>query len=434
MKKLIAIAVVLALVAGAAFAQANVGIEVAGGLKVLSGSSEKILDTVESAKQGKPVFMTDDVVYAGGDMGEIRIFASGQTEDGKLGADVRFQSGSYGVGTNGWGWIWWKPIDQFRFQIGTNGGDVEFGLDGIGGWGFYGQADTVKVIGSGNVWGGGYTDIDIAIRKAYYGGFNDGAILTLTPAEGLVINIGIPFFKGDKRADDIFKKTEAQIKYDIANIGTVGLSIQGDLSDKQEGGYPANDNPTAYFFFGLTAVDNLGLDIGLGYKFADTVEFSGGGKATINNPLYLGLGASYNAGAFGIKLRTVMSLGGDRTVTPASGDTKVTPDQFKLLADILPSYAVNDNVTILLSAGLGILGAKYDADGKELMDSLGNTQARTAWHIEPYVSVKASGWWSPNIFFGIRLESNGKSDASSEKDKANTYVKWSVPIGIMMAF
>jgi hypothetical protein len=316
------------------------------------------------------------------------------------------------------------------------------------------------------VWGGGYAGpANINVRNAYYDGFNGGIILTLTPLEALTVNIGIPIFdnfqRGDKfggNSEKIFKHTEAQVTYDIANIGTVGFSIVGDMTDKQQGGAPANDNPEMFLYFGLSAIENLGLDIGLGYKLPDSVKTEGYGTVTVLNPFYVGLGASYNAGAFGIKLRTTMGFGGNTTIDddgvagagpgyeykPESGDTqKGPPAPFRMLIDILPSYAVNDNLTVLLSAGLGIIGkGKYEKASNEFADieydSDGHTTDRVAWHIQPYISLKASGWWAPNFYAGFRIQSSGDSYKDGTRDpygkNGDKYIDWAIPVGLVVSF
>jgi len=462
MKKLFLLAVVFALLGGVAFAdEISVGIEVFGGINFLEGSSAKKVYDEEKSKPGEdPVWKADEVHTTGlnGGMGRVRLNASGQNEAGTLGGNLRFDTD--GGDVQGDGWVWWQPISMFRLQIGTNAGDGEFGLDGIGGWGFYAVAHDVGLISSGNVWGGGYAGpANIKVRDAYYGGFNGGIILTLTPLEALKINIGIPVFdtfqggtKFGGRSEAIFKHTHGQVTYDLANIGTVGFSIEGDMTEKRHIPYdpssPENgDNPKMYLYFGLTAIENLGLDIGLGYKLPDSWKEEGYGTTTVYNPFYVGLGASYNAGPIGVKLRTTMGFGGGVETKPESGDTvKPVPAPFRMLIDILPSYAVNDNLTVLLSAGLGIRGkskqrkepgknefedAKYGPDDK--------TTDMVAWHVQPYITLKTSGWWAPNFYAGFRIQSGGDSYEKGVQDSiagkyGDKYINWAIPVGIAVAF
>jgi hypothetical protein len=56
-------------------------------------------------------------------------------------------------------------------------------------------------------------------------------------------------------------------------------------------------------------------------------------------------------------------------------------------------------------------------------------ESTVAWHIQPYVTVKAN-WWAPNFYAGIRFDSDGDPNGP----KGNKVVNWSVPIGIELEF
>jgi len=202
------------------------------------------------------------------------------------------------------------------------------------------------------------------------------------------------------------------------------------LSDKQDGEDPANDNPEVLFYFGLTAVENLGIDFGIGYKFADTSEITTGGVKvtnTINNPLYIGLTANYNAGGFGIKFRTVMGFAGSKKVE-GGGVTVEHDDPFTLGLDILPSFAVNDKVSVLFGAGLYVVGSEKIPDPEDPTKEI-DSDPVTAWYINPYITVKSS-WWAPNFYAGIRIDNAGGDKYNGDK----TYIQWSVPIGMAVSF
>jgi len=464
MKKLIAISVVFALVAGAAFA-ADVGAVVYGSVELAKGSGKK------DAKGDSPNPGT------GYSEGRVRLEASGENDDGTFGGYVRFQTGSQGGGVNAWGNGWWKPIEQVRFLIGSNGGDNFFGLEGVTGWGFYGVACDVKIIDNGNVWGGTYTGLgywinansswnSIRLRDAFYGGWDNGALLTITPMEALEINIGIPY--GDE-ARNSYPKTTAQIAYTAEGLGKFGVTYQGGIGHRdadptkavnntatwadlaagnpifKDDGSPAtaadvasaggditkfhtvgtegevNDPAKFFIFAGVTAIENLEIDVGFGYTMAYTKE----DKTKVQAPMAIGLGVGYNAGEFGVKVRTVATLAG--SVTPDGGDAIKIP--LMVLFDVLPSYAVNDNLSALCSIGVGYQ-AKSSNDGDKDSD-----YSKLAFHVQPYVEIKGGSTWHPNFFAGIRLETTGRKfkDGAESKD-GSTYMDWSVPIGIAFAF
>ena len=145
MKKLIAISVVFALVAGAVFAVDVTG-TVFGHYDVLKGDT------------GKDSAGNSNKVTAGGGMDRIRLDGAGEAGDGAFGGYIRTETHNHSVGkddalqdtnwdgepdsivVNGpggfYGNAWWKPIDQFKLLIGSNGGDGFIGKEGVTGWMF----------------------------------------------------------------------------------------------------------------------------------------------------------------------------------------------------------------------------------------------------------------------------------------------------------
>jgi opacity protein-like surface antigen len=471
MKKLVVISAVsalLVLLASPAFA-ADVSVEVIGKAELLNGSSGEI------AKDGVDANGIDK--YAVPDLGtayaipRVRIAASGQTENGVIGGWLRFDAGYYSYGFGGLneelaknsiplelgdigfayltpsGFVWWKPADVFKLQIGTNGGDGEFGLEGVTGWGFYALA-CETIIDNGNVWGGGYTGINSRFRNAFYGGFTGpGAIFTITPIEALVFNIGIPI-NGDS-ASSVYRKITAQITYDIEGAGKAGITFIGDMTEdglNADGDAPNNDNPSLYAYFNLTAVENFSLDIGIGYKFFDTYtntttvpnpgnpDIVTKTTMTINNPLAIGLGVSLKYDIFGFNARLITeflgSLKGETGVNGVSTSDSLDGG-FNLLFDILPSFDINDNLTIYLSAGLGVT---VGAESMDITDPV-NPKKVTAdpligWHVQPYVVVTPN-YWSGSFFAGVRLEQSINKDNGGG---GSQYLNWSIPIGITCSF
>jgi len=443
MKKLIAISVVFALVAGAAFA-ADVGAVVFGNVEIAKGSTQKDANG-DSPKPG-----------TGYSEARVRLEASGENDDGTFGGYVRFQTGSQGGDVSAWGNGWWKPIEQVRFLIGSNGGDNFFGLEGVTGWGFYGVACDVSIISNGNVWGGGYTDNGLRFRDAFYGGWDNGALLTITPNEALEINIGIPY-GGELR--DVYPQSTVQIAYKAEGLGTFGVTYEGGVGHRDAkpgnalviGKYEedgpwvidqntgtlkqeyrkddpivqtfgaekeVNDPMKFYVFAGITAIENLEIDFGLGYTLAYTTE----AKTKVQAPMAIGLGAGYNAGEFGVKARTVVSLMGS---SQDDGEDAVK-EPMKLLFDVLPYYAVNDNLNVLFSIGVG-----YQAK----QDKKDDDYAKIGFHVEPYIELKGGSTWHPNFYAGIRLETTGKKYKEGlESKEGSTYMNWSIPLGIAFAF
>jgi len=397
--------VVFALVAGAAFA-ADVGATVMGTIIPLKG------DSVEDSK-----------AEAGGLFGRIRFEASGQNEDGTFGGWLRMEAPNnwsgdglsggttYGEGVvAAGGFVWWKPVDIFKLQIGSNP-DGHFGADGNARWGFYQVAADVRIV------------MEDWATQAFYGGFGaPGAILTLTPIEALSINVGVPFLTTGwgEPAEDLYKKTVAQIAYDIGGIGKLAVTFTGDLGDHV--GYDttkwtvSGNGSSLYAYFGLSAIENLGVDIGLKFTLPVTED-----DYTYNAPLAVGLAVKFDAGAFGIKARVDAQLGETASAKGASDDWK---GNTVIIADVLPYFAVSDKLSAFLSAGLKITSP---ADNESLTGEKPG-DAVVGWHINPYIAVKAN-WWAPNFYAGLRIESDGVKGADDK-----TVTKWSVPIGIIFDF
>jgi len=492
MKKLILLSVIFALAAGSVFA-VDVSLEVQGGASLVKGSSKKTQVGINDDLS--PKYETPDNTTAF-NMGRIRIGASGQLEDGTLGGWLRFD-GAYGkypyfdndgntkIGLSyvtPAGFVWWQPAKFFKLQIGGNP-DGEFGLDGITRWNFYQMAGDVGV--ASESW---------AFGSAFFGGWNaPGIILTITPIEALVINLGIPIAGGV--AWEEYVSSTLQIKFDLGKIGTVGLTFVGDVI-KDEAVYTFvdpgvvrvpftfddvnNDSPKLYGFFALTLNENFGLDIGVGYKFPDEYtkkEITNHNYMDINfnnieatdkktetftahEPVSLGLGLSFKAGSFGLKTRVLGNFAGmlnydydysstdpDKTGPYKSISYSVSVSRgHEILFDILPYIAINSNFTFYFSAGLGIKGGAKNLYYEEAFDVYGNSlgikydlqgvpqfrQETVASETKWHINpyiVISPDYWKAAFFAGFRLESPYGKDDS---DKA--YVNWGIPIGISVSF
>jgi hypothetical protein len=480
MKKLIVLSVIFALVAGSVFA-ADIGATVIGKATLLQNSNEEYPD---GTKDGKNLYALG-YNKTGFGISRVRLGASGELEDGTIGGWLRYDGGDVA----GWGLAWWKPNDFIKLQIGSNP-DGEFGLDGIARWGFYQLAGDAGV--ASESW---------AFSSAFFGGWGlPGIILSITPTEAFAINLGIPLSTSDFAWEDYAKFT-LQAKFNIDGVGTAGLTFIGDTM-KDEGdfgkegtgsykytvdkvyfsdttGSPVytreevtkdvfkgsnNDNPEIKVYFGLSAIENLGIDIGIGYKFSDTYAYetpSGTYKKTQtitnNNPLAVGVGVSFNADAFGIKARV---LGEFLQSTTSEWSTTVPDDKtyetltlndkgYTVIFDVLPYFAINDTFTFYLSAGFktttGKQYAENDKDDPLKWKIETSERADFAWHVNPYIHISPS-YWSGAFFAGFRLDSTGGYGTDDEGkpagwfwngdkgDVRNRIINWSIPIGIVINF
>jgi len=466
MKKLIAISVVFALVAGAAFA-ADVSVDVFGGVSLIKGDTGKDgIDAKLVDKDGKPGATDSHKPAVSGQLNRVRIEGSGENDEGSFGAWARFETGAWwGAGSNtvsGVGTVWWKPLDPVKLTIGRNP-DGLFGADGITRWGFYQNANEVGV--TKEAWN---------FDPSFYGGWGDGgAILTLTPVEPLAINLAIPYFAGGEPKDAYMKST-LQVAYDIEGIGKFAITYKSGVGNKAaedptvykvagntwkfddsngtfiadpdaptpgdivgaNGKDPVHDPGQLWLYFNLSAIENLGIDIGLGYtmpksgKVIKDIETPWGKKTitegSYNEPIAVGVGAKYDAGDFGVKTRIQVQLAGKYV----EKDLKAEAIPLRLVFDVLPYYAVSESLSVLFSVGFDYLGACANNDDLRIKDDY----AKTGFHVEPYITIKSS-WWSPNFFAGIRIETDGVKYKDGAKNKdGSSVIEWSVPLGIAFSF
>ena len=381
MKKLIAISVVFALVAGVAFA-ADVSASVFGTANVLQGNTGKDPATSEDSK-----------VTSSGKMNRVRIDGSGEANE-NFGGYFRFDRHHWDNGLAFTGNVWWKPIDQFKLMIGGNDGDGFIGKEGNTGWMFYQTPTDVDVtFGGENVWGGGLYGFGLTTRHAFYerGDGQEDVYLFITPMDMLGINVILPFIsKNGQETADEFKQAIAQIdlKLDFGNIALTYVGGRGYDKDKNI------DEPASIFLYFGGSFGDLSLDVGLGYHMAK----AGGDVA---QPIGIGVGLKYATDAFGVKFRTTVALAGEDKST-------------KILADVLPYFPLSDNLTAFVSVGLGMV-----------MPESGDSQM--GWHFNPYLQVGEE--WGAKFLAGIKVKSNGKG-----ADGSDAVIDWAIPVALIVSF
>jgi len=401
MKKFIAVLAMVALVSGALFAQV-------GGYAFGAIGIENVI-----VSEGD----NPDAMLFGG-MGRINLEASADSDDGQFGVWMRFRGvqntpevdGEWMPNVGVWGSAFWKPIDQVKFQIGTNP-DNHFGADRITRWGFYQRIGDMGLVDVGNNYWNPYNTFSDNI---FFGGWSNGgygAILTITPVREIAINIGIPLAALDGEADfqpaiifganqmslfDAVTSSVVQVAAFIPDVGNAFVTYSSAVA------YAGNDSYDVvgkiFANFNLTAIDGVGVDVGVSYDLgSEEVGF--------------GLGAEYNTEEFGIKLRV---LGTTFTGMIADGDARKEGDGLNLAVDLLPSYAINDNLKVFCSVGIQMANATHDwADWAGL--GLG-------FHVNPW--IMASIGWDRNFYAGVRIF----QAPGDEK------VNWAIPILIVASF
>jgi len=399
MKKLIAISVVFALVAGVAFA-VDVSGTVFGHVNVLQG------DTGDDSK-----------VTAGGGMDRTRIDGSGETGDGDFGGYIRAQA--FTDFTIDSAYAWWKPLDQFKLIIGGFS-DAFWGKEGVTGWMFNQMPYDSSVAINPGIWCGPYWGSSVFLpggggegwnapmhnRYVFFEGFQYyGAALEITPADIATINIGIPFIdtpRGEEAAD-VFKAAVAQVSLNL-DFGNIAITYDGS----NRAGMKAGDSGAIFVYFGGSFGD-LNLDVGLSYHLASkNDEKPKWGTSDESLPIGVGVGLKYATDSFGVKFRTTAALAGS--------DKGACGDATYINASVLPFFILGDNLAAFVNVGLGM------QMGDIIKAKLGEDSIM-GWYFNPYLRVGAE--WGPTFYAGIQASSQGGKDA---------VINWAVPISLMVSF
>ena len=433
MKKLIAISVVFALVAGAAFA-ADIAVDVKGHVRLIQGDTGKIGGVTDPASGVSTPTTAAHKPTAAGAMPQFRISASGENDDGTFGAFFRWDAKDW----SGWdsdigkaeGHAWWKPLDALKILIG-GGPDGRFEQANVTRWGFYQVAGDVGVAGEG--W---------KFDPSFYGGWGDvGIDLIITPVEALEINIGIPFMSSAwQKVEKVYMKSTLQVAYNIENIGKFAITYKSDVGNKDavdatvfdpdtgdglNGEGDVHDTGKVWLYFNLTAIENLSIEVGFGYQLPQTYKDG----SSHNYPIAAGVGAKFDAGDFGVKAR-VQGLFAEQYKD--SSTTISAP--INVIFDVMPYYAISEALTFHFSVGVD-----YTTKPAEKAEEKFGDYAKVGFHVNPYITIKSS-WWAPNFYAGIRIYTDGmKFKDSVIKDDLGTkdgtsIINWSVPIGIAYSF
>jgi hypothetical protein len=420
MKKLIAISVMCALVAGAAFAETSVGGQVFVGGALLRGDNIK-------DSQPQTIGLNNDKYNTA-----LKVNFS----EGSAGGRIRILGNiSNSEAFDEW-FGWWRPIPQLKIQVGVNK-DGDWGTAQISGWGFTGEN---KINGDGSPgnqgamaeYNGYQEGRNHSRTTGWYGGISVPSLnISLYPIDGLSVNIAFPW--NTANAGFTLSKFEAQVQYRLTDIGTVSLSFQsntGYLEADPDSWHPAGvtdatQSPKIFASFYLTAIDGIGVDVGIAYKFPFNNEAD---KTVTNHPFEVGLGFRYGQGDFAFKLRAAASLG--ESVVVDGGDPAKKPTQIS--ASILPSYKIG-TVTVFLYGGIGIQAVE-DWEKESGIFASSGSNAVVAWFVNPYVFIPAGGL---RFKVGFQLWSDGVGYPYYENgtQKFDTpVIGWSVPFGFYAYF
>jgi hypothetical protein len=357
---------------------------------------------------------SDDIISTLGRVA-ARIQITGQNDNGTFGGFVRVTNANYirfdQVARAG---VWWQPLSFLKVQLGYH---VDYGVQTyVVGWGFNGDAgDFLDGVA-------GYGEYAPRRNGVFVNGLDDGddvyaASLTLTPLDGLAIRFGVPFWQPGEAgwfasqtdaaglAKNVWSDSFGQVTYNINGIGEVAVSFDGS---------PRGQASNLYASFNVSAVDKLGLNIGVKYGLPVSTNNDGDDLGyTVYSPFKIGLGASYQVSdLFGIKARLYAGFAGN--TTPDKGDAN--PDPALISFELQPNLDLKV-VKVALNFGMDITTENQDANGDKEADST------LKWWVTPYVSKTIGGG---AVWAGVNLVSTPQS--------GDNIFQWAVPMGIMYSF
>jgi len=403
MKKFLAVLVVLTLVAGAAFAELGFGGEL--GFKVDLAKGDTKEESYVTTGAGYTNARVDANLSGDSWGGKMRLLGGGTPS-----------TGTWWVGGGPFAFLWWQPIDQLKIQMGRNM-DSDWGAAQITGWGFNAEAQDYVAVDkdSGQIG----SDYWTGRNAGFYPGYNGyGLGLSIYPAEGVAINIGLPFADADPILYKNLAKIELNAQIQIGEVGKLNLSFEGD------NGLFADYNASAgtvYGSFYVTAIENVGVDLGVAYPLTYKFGSDAASVAGINpKGPHIGLGVKYDGGDFAVKFRAGMEMAG----TTAVGDKAESTDQSAIGFNILPSFNL-EGMKVFLNAGANLNMAKVgDKD-----------QTITRWFVNPYVLVPAGGL---RFYAGLKLFGESWSEGGPYKKPGATegeaVTNWALPIGFQLYF
>jgi len=441
MKKLIAVSVALALVAGSAFAELRVSGDVEVGLNLVQGNNA----------DGPGDDSWDPVGFGPFARGRLRLDGEVDTGMGTFGAMLRFDGrltgGAprlHGVDLN----AWWMPMEMLWVGMGNAMG----ALGGLGRQGFYRAGDTV-----------GWLNVNragaIYHSTAFSDDFATGLAVDLRLLDDTVrIGVGLPYqftgMGGDfsmaptganvRTVESIFRGLFVRAYMDLDGIGRLGFAFDGqgrrtrglmdqfagflfdedDNVDDDRFDYGAIDGDIFAFFSSSELVDGLGLDFsvrfGLGRSGIRNPADGNLEYTAVANNLAIGAGVNFDLDdQFGVRFRATaaFTMFADNEYIPVPGDLS-DENVTALSFEILPHFMITPDVMFGLYAGLGFHIGSGDDDDMNLQ-----------WAVNPHVRVNMG---APSFVFGFHAW--GNNNGNSFDNDGDGMMGWAIPMALIFNF
>ena len=452
MKKLIAIAVVFALVAGAAFAQTANGISVqawgrgafapfqAAGPEWKDGEVTDVTywdkDKTKGDKDKGEVYAGAGTSWGGTTRVDFRI--NGNSDYVGFSINATAENSSLTGGDNGTN-IWAKPLgsDILKLTVGTFADETLRGKIGDFDDGF-----SSFVLNAGGAEDAIFTWFNVSGSPD-----NQGFLITSAPIDGLYLGLMIQGVLYKTLAIDAWRYMQLGAGYNIANIGHARAQFIGGWSgtvDKEN----LTDDQYAHFFedavhndwtmkgidkparielaFALTAVDNLLVDLGTKIWLPLEVKnMKKDSSESYNKGLDLSLAATYNFSALGISALGIgarLDIFGMGAYSRSDKDDKSESGATTVIR-LVPTYALAENLSVGLNFAVAITGKGKDDGGKDNEDG-GSSQVGFGVFV-------LKGLGNGHIRAGLSYTA---VPTSGKDNKANGRDMFQIPIILQYAF
>jgi len=399
MKKIIAISVMLALVAGAVFADTTIS----GYVETRFSLAKQMANKAADGSTPDPVM--------GGSIGSAYLTLSGSNGDGTLGGTYRLR-GHDVWRSSPWiykAFVWWKPVEQVKVFLGIEQ-DGLFDTADFMGWGYHSGDNDYLFNHHWDFW-----------RQIFPGNWDGfGLALSFYPMPGFDLNLVLP---------------TGGINWPQATSAQVGATrpITNPDSDTHtgmipgrirfSGSYSLDFGKISFAYIGGAAVTEKGVQFG--YATADNNGLIGasvlvtavdgilikvGGSAVLNGKnaadktemlISGGFGVAYSGDGFGVKARVGL-------VT--QGEAKMF-----LTGSILPYFKVGEKGEVMIDIGVTNDGNKDPAMG---------------WFVTPAYRLGIDGG---NFKIGLQLFNNVDAGGNIQITGAD-YVKWNIPMLLAFVF
>jgi len=386
MKKLMAITVMIALCASAAFADTTVS----GGVETRLMAYQVTLGNHGPAYDGghpKPT--------TSGAIGTANIQLDNTNAEGTMGGTFRLRLEDIFGNTDAFRFhkvfVWWKPIPQLKVFLGQDA-DGLFERGQLTSWAFHQGSEAFLEQHDWDFW-----------RERFPGNWDTfGVALSFYLVDGLELNLVIPTGNPSgwprHRNSDITRTSDLDQIYPSALQLTGGYQI-GDIGKIHfawigSGGKWDSKKTGTFGKAGLSFYSG-GLVQGLQFQVGASMDIQNTGKdendaditpKTATAPVKVGVGVHFSAGDFGIKWR----LGTDIETKKILVDTDKYADSgaYFLTTNIMPTYKLGALGTVCLDIGISInQGAKTVKAPNETE----TPDADFGFWVNPYLKKSISG-------------------------------------------